>query len=181
MIPLAFSTNAFKKNTLSEAVAAIAGIGYTGVELMADAPHAHPALFTPRQRDELKDQLQSLSLAVSNINGFTHFADGDTYHPTWIEEDPARRNLRAAHTLGCISLAAEMGAKTVSLQPGGPLIAAAITLAEAAQRFAQGLGQVLPLAREKNVILAIEPEPGLFIESAAEYLAFKNEFFRVNR
>ena len=38
MIPLAFSTNAFKKNTLTEAIAAIAAIGYTGVELMADVP-----------------------------------------------------------------------------------------------------------------------------------------------
>jgi sugar phosphate isomerase/epimerase len=177
MIPLAFSSNAFKKNTLAEAVAAIAGIGYTGVELMADVPHAHPATFTADQRDALQKQLASLNVAVSNVNGFTHFARGDTYHPTWIEDDAAKRQLRVDHTKGCIELAAEFGAKTLSLQPGGPQIGTTITRELAGTRFAEGLWQVLPLAKEKNVILAIEPEPGLFIETAAEYLAFKNEFF----
>ena len=37
---------------------------------------------------------------------------------------------------------------------------------------------MLPEARQRNVILAVEPEPGLFIETAAEYLEFKNRFFR---
>jgi len=178
MTSLAFSTNAFKKNTLSEAIAAIAAIGYTGIELMADVPHAHPASFSAAQRDQLRRQLDSLNIAVSNVNGFTHFANGDTYHPTWIEDDAAKRQIRIAHTLGCIELAAEFGAKTLSLQPGGPTIGTAITRTLAGKRFAEGLLQVLPLAREKDVILAIEPEPGLFTETAAEYLAFKNEFFR---
>jgi sugar phosphate isomerase/epimerase len=178
MIPLAFSTNAFKKNTLSEAVAAIAAVGYTGVELMADVPHAHPASFKSQQRDQLRNQFASLGIAVSNVNGFTHFANGDTYHPTWIEDDDAKRQLRIAHTLGCVELAAKFGAKTLSLQPGGPTIGTSITRALAGERFAEGLRQVLPLAREKNVILAVEPEPGLFIETAEEYLGFKNEFFR---
>src|SRR4051812_41287707 len=39
MIRLAFSTNAFKKNTLAEAIGEIARIGYGGVEIMADVPH----------------------------------------------------------------------------------------------------------------------------------------------
>jgi sugar phosphate isomerase/epimerase len=178
MIPLAFSTNAFKKNTLTEAIDAIAAIGYTGIELMADVPHAHPASFTAAQRDQLRQQLKSLNITVSNVNGFTHFAKGDTYHPTWIEDDASKRALRIEHTKGCIELAAEFGAKTLSLQPGGPQIGTDITRAVAGQRFADGLRQLLPLAKSKNVVLAVEPEPGLFIETAAEYLAFKNEFFR---
>jgi sugar phosphate isomerase/epimerase len=177
MIRLAFSTNAFKKNTLAEAIAAIAQIGYRGVELMADVPHAHPKSFTTEQRRQIKIQIQSLGLQVSNVNAFTHFADGDTYHPTWIEDDPAKREIRVAHTIACVDLAAEFAAKTISLQPGGPTIGTSITPSLAATRFAEGLRRVLPHAKQHNITLAIEPEPGLFIETAAEYLKFKEEFF----
>ncbi|HVT87285.1 MAG TPA: sugar phosphate isomerase/epimerase [Tepidisphaeraceae bacterium] len=178
MVGLAFSTNAFKKNTITEAVDAIAEIGYPAVEIMADVPHALPATFGPPDRIALKQQLATRKLTVSNVNAFTLFACGDTYHPTWIEDDAALRQSRIDHTVAAIELAADIGAKTVSLQPGGPLIGTTLTCEEAARRFARGLEQVLPIAKKFGVILAVEPEPGLFIESSREYLEFKNNYFR---
>jgi sugar phosphate isomerase/epimerase len=177
MIRLAFSTNAFKQSSLSEAVAAIAAAGYAGVELMADVPHAHPASFGAEARQALRRQLEQLNLAVSNVNAFTLFADGDTYHPTWIEDDPERRKARVEHTLGAIALAAEFGSGTVSVQPGGPLIGTGLPPLPASERFAEGIEHVLPTARKQGVTLAIEPEPGLLIQSAAEYLDFKRRYF----
>jgi sugar phosphate isomerase/epimerase len=178
MIRLAFSTNAFKKNTLAEAVNSIADIGYTGVELMADIPHAYPPIFDAAARSEIKTIIKSRSLQVSNINAFTLFAAGDTYHPTWIEDDARLRELRINHTLQCIELAHEFSAPTVSLQPGGPLIGSEISRELAGKRFAAGLSQVLPVAHRHNITLAVEPEPGLFIETAGEYLEFKNHYFK---
>jgi sugar phosphate isomerase/epimerase len=175
---LAFSTNAFKKNSLDEAIDFIAGIGYGGVELMADLHHAYPPTMDAARRNETKQHLASQKLPVSNVNAFTLFACGDTYHPTWIEDDAAQREQRIQHTLNCIDLAAEFGARTISLQPGGPLIGRDMTRETAACLFAEGIAQVLPRAKEKNLILAIEPEPGLFIENAAEYLEFKTRFFQ---
>ena len=176
---LAFSTNAFKKNTLTEAIDFIGDIGYAGVELMADLHHAYPPVMDAARRDRARSHLSQRKLPVSNVNAFTLFACGDTYHPTWIESDPAKREQRVQHTLACIDLASEFGAQTISLQPGGPLIGRTdVTRDDAAQLFAEGIARVLPKAREKNLILAIEPEPGLFIESAAEYLEFKTRFFK---
>src|SRR6476619_7495799 len=109
---LAFSTNAFKKNSLDEAIDFIGGIGYAGVELMADLHHAYPPTMDGPRRDHTKQLLASRKLPVSNVNAFTLFACGDTYHPTWIEKDPAQRKLRVDHTLACIDLASEFGAKT---------------------------------------------------------------------
>jgi sugar phosphate isomerase/epimerase len=177
-IQLAFSTNAFKKNTFEEALRAIASIGYTAVELMADLHHAYPPIMTAQRTAQIKGLLAELKLAVSNVNAFTLFACGDTYRPTWIEDSEGERKRRIEHTLNCITMASEFGAKTISLQPGGPMIGTTMSREEAGKRFAQGLEQCVPLARQKGVILAIEPEPGLFIQTAAEYLAFKNEFFR---
>lgn len=178
MHQLAFSTNAFKKNTLAEAIDAIADIGYGGVELMADLHHANPATFNAAGREATKKQLASRGLSVSNINAFTLFCDGDTYHPTWIEDDATLREKRIRHTIGCIELAEEFGAKTVSLQPGGPLIGTPLSRTDAGERFAEGLNRVLTTARQHNIILAIEPEPGLFIQTAQEFLDFRDEYFK---
>ena len=174
---LAFSTNAFKKNTLDEAIDFIGDCGYAGVELMADLHHAYPPAMDAARRAQTQQHLATRKLPISNVNAFTLFACGDTYHPTWIEPDAAARERRIQHTLASIDLAAEFGARTISLQPGGPLIGTTMTRDEAGERFAEGIARVLPRAKEKNLILAIEPEPGLFIESAAEYLDFKQRFF----
>ncbi len=177
MLKLAFSSNAFKKTTLTEAVEAIAGAGYRGVEIMADLPHAYPPQFGPAERQALCQQFRRLRLRASNVNAFTLFAAGDTYHPTWLEADPAQRQRRIDHTLGAVDLAADIGAPSVSLQPGGPLIGTGLSREQAGQRFAEGLAAVLPKARQRKVTLAIEPEPGLFLQTSAEYLAFKQQFF----
>lgn len=174
---LAFSTNAFKKNTLDEAIRAIAFAGYRGVELMADVPHAYPPQLSAERRRELLKFITSLRLTVSNINAFTHFADGDTYHPTWIENDLEQRDARVRHTLACIELAADMQCGTVSLQPGGPLLGTGLSAGAAAERFADGLSHVLPAARERGVVLAVEPEPGLLIQTSGEFIEFKQSFF----
>jgi sugar phosphate isomerase/epimerase len=174
---LAFSTNAFKKNTLDEAVDAIAGIGYAGVELMADMHHAYPPRMDPARRRDLVKRIKDLGMRPSNLNAFTLFACGDTYHPTWIEHDGAKRQQRIDHTLACIDLAAELGIATISLQPGGPLIGMGIDAAEAGKRYADGLAKVAPAAKAAGIVLGIEPEPGLFIENSVEYLDFKNRYF----
>src|SRR3954467_13772913 len=175
---LAFSTNAFKKNTLDEAIDSIGGIGYAGVELMADLHHAYPPAMDATRLGQTKQHLADRKLPVSNVNAFTLFACGDTYHPTWIESDAIKRQQRIDHTLRCIDLASAFDARTISLQPGGPLIGTTMSRDEAGELFAEGIAQVLPRAKERNLILAIEPEPGLFIESASEYLEFKNRFFK---
>ena len=86
---------------------------------MADVPHAYPPQFTPQQRAEFRSLLSDLHLQVSNINAFTLFARGDTYHPTWIERDDAARNRRIEHTIAAIQLAADLSSRTISIQPGG--------------------------------------------------------------
>src|SRR3954470_5417568 len=177
MIDLAFSTNAFKKNTLEEAIESIARIGYGGVELMADVPHAYPRDMNAERIGKVRERIRQLGLTVSNVNAFTLFACGDTYHPTWIEDDPGKRQTRVEHTLRSIELAKEFGAKTISLQPGGPLIGTTITRELAAERFAEGLRQCIAAAKSAGVMLAIEPEPGLFIESSSEYVEFKRTYF----
>lgn len=160
---LSFSTNAFKKNTLEEAVEIIANAGYEGVEIMADVPHAYPLHMDGRRIDVLRALLDKNGLAVANMNAFTFFGEGDTYHPSWLEPDGNLREKRIRHTLDCIELAAALNCPGISLEPGGPL-PEGMSYEEGLDLFCDGLRAVLPSARDKNIKLLVEPEPGLLLD-----------------
>jgi sugar phosphate isomerase/epimerase len=140
------------------------------VEIMADVPHAYPPDMPPERVARVKEQITRRGLAVSNVNAFTLFALGDTYHPTWIEDDMRLVERRIAHTCGVIRMTAELGGRTISLQPGGPL--GSIPREVALRRYEMGLRECLPLAQQLGVTLLVEPEPGLMIQHARECVEF---------
>lgn len=164
----AFSSNAFRRYSLPETCVLLAEQGYQGIEIMADVPHAYPTHLSNNDMLRISEILQAHRLQVSNINAFMHHADGDTYHPTWIEQDPALRKKRIDYTLQCIDLAAALGAKTLSTEPGGPL--EGMDRDKAISLFLKGLLSVAEHARQKKVRVLIEPEPGLLIENSKQFL-----------
>src|SRR5262249_25310091 len=99
---LAFSTNAYLKYSFTEAVSRLAKIGYRGIEIMADVPHAWPAFLLPEQRQAIRNALAANKLAISNINAFMMHAVSDErqlyWHPSWIEPDLHYRKVRVNHT-----------------------------------------------------------------------------------
>jgi len=166
----AFSTNAFRRHSILEAIAAIARAGYTGVEIMADTPHAFPRDIGIADIEAIRGALAGNSIESSNINAFMMCAAGDFWHPSWVEKNEERRRLRIEHTAGCIRLASALGARTVSTEPGGPLDG--IAQGQALEFFERGLREVIPLAARNGIRILIEPEPGLLIENTAEAEAF---------
>jgi len=165
---LAFSTNAFKQVSLEESLRQIAACGYAGVEIMADVPHAYPPHLDARRRKAVADLCRELRLTLTNLNAFTLFAQGDTWHPSWIEPEAAARERRYEHTLNAIRLARDLRAPGISLEPGGPL-PAGMDRAAAMELYREGLRRVLPAAQECGVNLLVEPEPHLLIERPEEF------------
>ncbi|NTU49056.1 MAG: sugar phosphate isomerase/epimerase [Syntrophobacteraceae bacterium] len=170
---LAFSSNAFRRYTLSESMRIISQAGFQGMEIMADTPHAFPRHLTEENLLEIRLGLAESHLEISNVNAFMLHAVGDTYHPSWIEEDPALRRIRIDYTLDCIDLAKKLGARTVSTEPGGPLNA--MTREQGLSLFREGLEIVGPRARQEGIRVLIEPEPGLLIETSREFREFFEE------
>lgn len=170
----AFSSNAFKKHSLPEAIRFISEAGYAGIEIMCDRPHAWPGDIS---RDELKSiraLLHENGLSVSNISAFMMCAVQDFLHPSWIEPDKAYRELRIQHTLKCIDIAAGLGCRTVSTEPGGPLDGMDRSIAM--EMFMEGLTRAVTHAKEQGVSLLIEPEPHLLIETSDQFLEFASAF-----
>lgn len=174
----AFSTNAFRKFSFYEAARAISKAGYSGIEIMCDSPHAFPDELSHTDIKNIKEILERNHLEISNLNAFMMCAVKDFHHPSWIEKDKTFRQIRIRHTLACIDLAAELGAKTISTEPGGPL--GGMERKMALEIFIEGLEQVLPHAREKGILILIEPEPDLLIETSDEFLEFLEMFNHPN-
>jgi sugar phosphate isomerase/epimerase len=168
---LGYSTNAYTRHTLEEAIARIAALGFKGIELMGDRPHLYPPDYDAARLEALRKALQAAGLKVTNLNSFTLFAVGDTYLPSWIEPQPERRAMRVNHTLQCLEIAAFLGCGNISVPPGGPL-EAGMTRREALRLFHQGLAQVAPRAEALGVRILVEPEPTLLVERTAEFAAF---------
>jgi sugar phosphate isomerase/epimerase len=165
-----YSTNAYTRYDLFKTLEMIAGIGFSGVEIMCDQPHLYPPEWTADGLSRLKEALARHQLKVTNLNSFTLYAVGDVILPSWIESDPKMRQIRIEHTNSCLRLAAELGCANISIPPGGR--AGELPESEALTLFSKGLEQVIPTAEGLGVQLLIEPEPFLLMENSSQFLRF---------
>jgi sugar phosphate isomerase/epimerase len=172
---LAFSSNAYQRFSIEDTIARIAGLGFAGLELLADVPHAWPAGLLPERKQAIRACLAEHGLAIANVNGFMMNAVADPrqpyWHPSWIEPDPHYRAIRREHTRRALLLAGELGAPTMQTEPGGPL-ATGESWHAAARLFYDELMPCVEVAEKSGVRLLIEPEPGLLIERFEQYLEF---------
>lgn len=167
---IGYSTNAFVKFSVFEAVEKIGRLGFRGVEIMCDRPHLYPPDFDEENLTRLKTLIDAQGLIVTNLNSFTLFAVGDTYLPSWIEPQEERREVRIEHTLQCLKVADFFGCKNISVPPGGPV--GEISRKKAMALFHQGLERVAPLAQELDIMILVEPEPDLLMENTKEFKEF---------
>ncbi len=175
MFQLAYSSNAYMNFSLEETIRRIASLGFAGLELLADVPHAWPAGLLEERKQAIRDCLGEKGLQISNINGFMMNAVADPrqpyWHPSWIEPDPNYRAIRREHTKRALRLAGELGAPGIQTEPGGPLNPGQ-TWREAAGVFYDQFMPCVEVAEAQGVQLLIEPEPGLLIETFEQYLEF---------
>lgn len=172
---LAFSSNAYLRYSIEETIRRIASLGYQGIELLADVPHAWPAGLLPERVEAIRRALDDAGLTISNINAFMMNAIADPrqpyWHPSWIDPDPHYRAIRREHTKRALRLAAQLGAPHITTEPGGPL-AEGQTRDDASRIFYDELMPCLEVAEEVGVGLLIEPEPELLIERFDQYSEF---------
>ena len=156
-----------------EAARRIKALGYEGLELMADVPHAWPAGLLEGPKRASGRRWRENGLAFSNVNAFMMHAIGDHrqqyWHPSYIEPDPNYRRVRIDHTLRALELCAELGAPHITIEPGGPLEPGG-SHQEAIDLFVEVLKPLADHAAKAGVGLLIEPEPGLIVETTDQYL-----------
>ena len=172
---LAFSSNAFINFSIEETIEKIARMEYAGIEVLADVPHAWPAGLLEQRKQSIREHLDRGNLTISNMNAFMMNAIGDPrqpyWHPGWTDPDPHYRAIRREHTKRALQLAKEIGAKNITTEPGGHLTPEQ-TWADGAKIFYEEIMPCVELAEQLEVLLLIEPEPGLMIERFDQYVNF---------
>jgi len=172
---LSFSTNAFVRYSVVEAVERIAAIGYEGIELLADAPHLYAELVTPSELSKLKRVLDRTGLTVANINANTavgyygrEFWE-PLFEPSLANPDHSLRRWRIAYSKKCIDIAQLLESPCVSLTSGRPV--PGVAPEQSMEFLRDSLSEVLDYAEKKSIRIGIEYEPGLLIERCEELLA----------
>ena len=169
---LAFSTNAYTRHSLVEALEGIKRAGFAGVEILADVPHAYPMQMDEELTRRTRDALERLGLSVSNINcncsfGYWRDAPPEPYfEPSLISPNSKHRADRIAMILRSLQFARDIGARNISITSGRML--AGMPPAKAARQFAESIKPVLDRADLLEVDVGIECEPGLLLEWLSE-------------
>jgi protein FrlC len=169
---LAFSTNAFTRFSLTEALRGIRKAGFAGVEILADTPHAYPEQMDAALTSSIAKELEALDLAISNINcncsfGYWRHAPPEPYfEPSLISPNPQYRADRSRMILKTLQFAHDLGAANISITSGRLL--GGMPPEPAARQFAESMKPILDEAERLGVNVGIECEPGLFLEYIEE-------------
>lgn len=169
---LAFSTNAYSRHSLSDALKGIRRAGFEGVEILADTPHAYPGTIDAAQTAAIRRQLDELGLSVSNINcnctfGYWKDAPPEPYfEPSLISPDAKHRADRQRLILRTIDFAKDVGARNMSITSGRLL--GGMPPDKAARQFMESIKPILDRADQAGVDIGIECEPGLYLEYVDE-------------
>lgn len=172
VMKLAFSTNAYTRFTLAEALRDVRAAGFPGVEILADVPHAYPGTMDDRLAGEVRGELDRLGLAVSNVNcncsfGYWKDAPGEPYfEPSLISPNPTHRADRTAMILKAMDFAKAVGARNLSITSGRML--GGMPPAKAEAQFGESMKPILEKAERVGIDVGIECEPGLYLEYVAE-------------
>ena len=173
MLRLAYNTNGAASHRLDDALLLMAETGYAGVSLTLDHMHLDPfADDWERQARRLRDQLDGLGLGSVVETGARYLLDPRVKHePTLVSADPAGRARRMAFLHRAIDVGAILGSEAVSFWAG--VVKPGVERTEAARWLRAGLDHVVNYASRRGVTVAIEPEPGMLIETVDDFAAIQ--------
>ncbi len=161
-----YGTNGFANHRLSDALTVLADLGYVGVALTLDHQHLDPYGHGVAKRvAATAARLDRLGLSVVIETGARYLLDPWQKHaPTLVSDEPGPR---LDFLYRALAIGADLGAEAVSFWAGIP--PSRLDSRVAWDRLAAGCARVLDVAERHGVSLGFEPEPGMLVQTIADW------------
>ena len=170
----AYNTNGTANHRFEDALALIADAGYDGVALTLDHHHFDP--FAPelsRRAEELAACLSQRKLGCVIETGARYLLNPRAKHePTLVSPEAEGRRLRVDFLKRAVDIAQVCGAEAISFWAGVPR--AEVTREAAWSYLREGIDQIVEHAARRGVVPALEPEPGMLVETIDDYRRVKS-------
>lgn len=161
---LAYGTNGFADHRLPDAVAVLADLGYHGIALTLDHQHLDPfADDLPARTRSVARVLERHGMAVAIETGARYLLDPFRKHEPTLVSDTGRER-RVDLLERAVAIAADLGAEVVHLWSG--ILPADVSEDTGWARLLPSIETVLVTAERAGITLAVEPEPGMFLDRA---------------
>lgn len=167
---LGYGTNGFTDHPLPVALEILAEQGYDAVALTLGHPHLDPfAEDLDSQLQALRRRLEKLGFRVVIETGTRFLLDPRQKHrPALVDEDA---DSRVAFLCRAVDIAASLQAECVSFFSG--VLPAGSSPEAGWQRLTSRVADIVAYARSKDVLLAVEPEPGMLVETVSDALSLR--------
>ena len=166
---LGYNTNGFAHHRIADAIDILSDVGYGSVALTLDVHHLNP--FDDHwaaEADALRDRCRRRGLRITVETGARFLLDARRKHqPTLVSPDEEGRRRRVAFLELAIQVADRLEADCVSIWSGAAPDGGRDD--ELTERLEQGVRAVLGCAERYDMRVAFEPEPGMFVETMAQY------------
>ena len=167
----AFNTNGAANHRLDDALTLIAEAGYDGVALTLDIHHLDP--FDPDfllNTRHVAARLRALNLGCVVETGARFLLDPRQKHePTLLSADPDGRARRIDFLTRALTVVAETGGEAMSFWAGVPK--PGVSRDQAQGWLLDGVAEVVRRAEAMGVVAALEPEPGMLVETVDDWAA----------
>ena len=170
MAPLRFgyNTNGFPHHRLEDVLRILADLGYEGVALTLDVQHLDPFHASAGEVAGIAGLLGRLRLEPVVETGARFILDPRRKHePNLLSSRPEERGRRLDFLRLACRTAVDLGARVVSLWSGRPPEGEGRKELEV--RLVEGLRTVCGEAAASGLGVALEPEPGMLIETLPEF------------
>ena len=171
----AYNTNGTASHRLDDALVLLSEAGYDGVALTLDVNHFDP--FGPDWEGaaiRLSGRLAELGLGSVIETGARYLLDPRAKHePTLVTASADGRARRVAFLKRAFDVGAILGSEAVSFWAGVPK--AGVRPEDARGWLAEGLAGVVAHAASVGIDAALEPEPGMLVETVDDYAALARD------